>query len=721
MRLMGQAEAAPLLAKFFDTIRGSSATLALREDRCFGDWWLDIGSIIPFPESMEGESSTDQMQKALLLGAYEIGFVQATSAVDSAFGRLLASDPKLSERFSQGGLKPKEQELLTRGRDKVRRALDQVTSAMTRAGLVIPLIDANTLSELPYGSPVTLVVDTSAIVQGALDFAVTYLYPMVRIKVPSVVQMELLNSSDNFLRLRRKDDGQTFARLSRMLYEHAVSQGGQRAILRLELQTDTEIERPRVGADPLRGIVQIDGEDKALGVERIQRSFADRLVFETTRDQLSLLPPGHRVLIATADQGLARMALSEGVQPFFFAASSFARLGGRTIPGVSFNPFSQGMRHVSLSVLLWELAVTFGSVRISDKDGQVGVEVHAIGEDLLWQPFHSKQDLLWVRVVGDGAGVEPRPPQEPEERQAIKSPVRAKSSPLPDQQAASFRRARKVSPEGATARTGPKAGSFTVSPSTLLLLLHALHRSQSMSWDGGQRTTGVKTLKQFHEYRRFLLAAGLVKEENQSLTITDQFHQFWDALVAPDLDRLFTMLRRIPSFDAYWSHLQANRPTTRKQNLPISRHAYSSYSVLAELTGKALSIPGEGVYSCAGVESPNGFAQAAWTTYQDLRKGEPYVLTGAWLEELARRYSLHPWLSRILLNEARGEQIIERYVEGATPDTRFEQHTLSTLVVRDGQPEIRAVRLYHGDFLIPGSAGVSIRMEKGRAWASETD
>lgn len=133
-------------------------------------------------------------------------------------------------------------------RNKLKRGLDGVFSAACRVGLIHPVFDSDTLAAMPFRRPTTVVTDTSAIVQGGLDFVVRFLYPMARVKVPAIAHMELLNACDNYLSLRRGKLAKPAP--GRIVLEHALSQGGQRALLRLELQTDTEIERGRLGADP---------------------------------------------------------------------------------------------------------------------------------------------------------------------------------------------------------------------------------------------------------------------------------------------------------------------------------------------------------------------------------------------------------------------------------------------------------------------------------------
>ena len=87
-----------------------------------------------------------------------------------------------------------------------------------------------------------------------------------------------------------------------------------RVLVRVEMDDRVEIDRPRLGADPLRGVIQpdSDSEDRSLGLQAVQRSFADRLILETAVQHRDRVAPGHSVFLMTADQGQARMATAEG-------------------------------------------------------------------------------------------------------------------------------------------------------------------------------------------------------------------------------------------------------------------------------------------------------------------------------------------------------------------------------------------------------------------------
>ena len=222
-------------------------------------------------------------------------------------------------------------------RKKIFDATKTVVHIAMRCGLAHPVFGASMLGRMQSRRPLSIVVDTNAVLQGGLDFFARHVTPRARMKVPALVHMEILNFCERYFSQRHKE-----SYTSHMLMDHLNGQSGQRVLLRLETDQGVEFERPRLGADPLRGVVtpDSDAEDKNLGSQKIQRSFADRLILETAvqhRDQVGL---EHPVMLLTSDQGLARMAIAESIQPIFFDSNAVSQLFGERLSGIGFVPFS---------------------------------------------------------------------------------------------------------------------------------------------------------------------------------------------------------------------------------------------------------------------------------------------------------------------------------------------------------------------------------------------
>ncbi len=675
-RLVGPNDAdtlARIRAAFSGAVDGKSAFLEVRDDTSC-DAWIRLGAVtlhVPPPDDEAG--TEDPALDAIVNGYFEWRLPGYTELAEMLRSALADTE---SEKLQD---------------DDLERILDHFAYVIVRVGLAHPIFDPDVIAGLPPRAPITIVADTSSVAQGALDFVARHLHPIARLKVPAVTHMELLTHVNNYFTTRRKSSGSLAPRKrARALRSRALGLGGQRAVLRLELHTDAELERAGHPGDPLRGIVAKDPEFPEY--ETIHRSFADRLIFETACDQQRLLPPGHRIAILTADEGLARMALAEGVLCWFYRSPKLDSYAGTTLVGTHFSPLSGELLTVPLPRLLWELAMTYGHARLVPDSG---VEVDACefvttGPDLPWQPLYARDDLIWL--MGRPTATTPPP----------RADAPTPATPAPPRQQGGARAQSSSSP----------SPSYVVSPPRLLTLMSALAAKREMKLAQAMQAMEVTSESTFRQYKNFLAAGGLSRATRTTIEVTDEFDSVYEALVRRDISALATALRAIPSFSEFETTLAAARVITKASKLSVRPKARASYAQLAELAGLALSIPGVGIVCTDAMPSAQEFAAMAVAAYDAARRGDRYALTGAWLECLAKDHGIHPVVARRRLEEARTAGVLDRFVEGSTPERRFDDHVLQVLETKDRVPIVAQVFLYHGDFLIPGQAGVSIRVEE---------
>ena len=658
--------------------REISLQLQIREDICFSkDAWVPAGTVTLHPEvagtSAEMDDEHTTLRRALRCGFFDWTLPDRCPLETSILGALRA---RASGNRADRELK------------HVNEAAKAVVHAAMRCGIAYPLLDAMALSSMPFRSTATVVADTSAVLQGGLDFAALHLVPAARITIPAIVHMEILNYVDRYGSQRHQD---THKYSARMLLDHVLSQGGQRTLLRLE--REHQLERSRLGADPLRGIIQpdSDAEDKNLQLQRIQRSFADRLILETAIQRRDRADPNHPIMLMTADQGLARMALAEGIEPIYFDAKGATNLLGTTMSGVTFRPLPSADRAhvVPLTRILWELAVAFGRARLI-KDRNHIFEVVAIGEGLSWQPYHSADDLMWTSATP-----------------IVHSPPTA---PAPDVVPPN------VDGERPPRTTTPKAkyaGSYSFSPDSMLRVMTELSRSP-ISDENGMNVAGVNSINGYVEYYRFLLAGGFVSRTHNQLEAKESLVTLVIALSNSALDHALTLLRNVSSFDHFVKSLTVSAPITAKES-GVRRTAFPSYCSFAEVCCAGVRFAEDGIYATPTDPPPDEFTAHALQAYNAVREGDDFALTGAWLEHMVRNIGIHPERARQRLAEAFQAGYLRRFFEGSTPDTRYESRTFCTLDRQDsGGLAIRRVNLYHGEFLVPGSATGSIRLLEGK-------
>lgn len=172
-------EAEALLAYLFAT--GSEARIKVSENKAFGaESWLNLGSIILDP----GGDKSSHMVTAVRRGGFEWA-LPSIEDVDAQLFKLMS----LKEADRTNG--------------KLRRAMDAMGGIAVRLGLRYPRLDPFALEGMPYRRSTTVVADTSAVIQGGLDFVARHLHPAARVKVPAIVQMEIVNFAERFLSTRR--------------------------------------------------------------------------------------------------------------------------------------------------------------------------------------------------------------------------------------------------------------------------------------------------------------------------------------------------------------------------------------------------------------------------------------------------------------------------------------------------------------------------------------
>lgn len=662
-RLVSQDQAAYRIADAFK--RGPCCQVCVQEQRAFKDnEWLPLGTI-SLPSSQiddEGDAATAGV------AAFTWNVANADS-VKSDLAKLLDVS----------------QDQARQDHSKIASTLNQIATIGVRAGLIHPAFDPAAIEEMPRRGATTVVSDTSGVLQGALDFVVRYLYPATRVKVPAIAQMELVNFTDRFLKIRRRN--RDTLRTDELI-EHLKSQGGQRALLRLELQADAEIERTYLLGDPLRSAFQPD-KDSALSSLNISvpvAAYADRLILEAARHHQAQSPTGHAVRLLTSDQGLARMALAEGVMPLYFTAVTSPDFFGARLSSHIFHPFNGDVQSVSLTQVLWELATAFGAARLQWEDCSQ-VTITAMSDEVSWSLFQSLDDLLWF--------------SEADSSDEASSAVRATSATNQG-----TGKSEDVSP----AAVGIGVSFQRMNVNHLFRLVCALADNQVLDSAQAGELIGVRS-KTADEYRRFLVSAGLIETEGDRWVATPSVRDLSAALRNQDAAAFRDALMRAPSFAAFHDLIAQSVPGRIIDVSNLSRSA-ATYRTLGEMALTCAAV-GRDLFATPAKPAPGVFAQIALQRFMELDRGEGLVATGRWLEKLIQHDGIHPEVSRDTLEQASDAGLLRLITEGSTTQTAFDNHVVHVLRTdSNGIPVAAPVRLYRGDYLIPGKASVSLRIEK---------
>ena len=704
-------EAEREIAKVFN--HGLSAddgtlVIACRDEGAFlENAWFPLGRIrlAPIAQPNQTDGSIDELaiSKLLRLGAYE----WSTPNIDEASAKLSkALDAKNGDR-----------------KFAVDAVLADISSIAVRAGLSRPTFDPAALEDMPYRCPTTVVADTSGVLQGGLDFVAKFLHPTARVKIPAIVNMEITNAAANFFALRRREKKDKASKRRRELVEHLKSQGGQRALLRLELQADTEVERTFLLGDPLREAFATDndGDVAGLNIGRPIRAYADRLILEAARHHQAQTGPTHEVRLLTGDQGLARMALAEGIAPLYFSATKANKLFGSFLTGRPLHPFTGRAQSISLAAILWELATGFGAVKIENEESSCSFTVCALGEDMSWSPYHSLDDLLWCSTVlpTDGPVVsrqngETANPPASKQGEQPKTAERTKDT---DRDSVKVVEADTVDVVRGTVEQKAKRSKVAFlrfDVSRLFRLICALDDSQGLSVDGVVKVLDATGKKGADEYRRFLMSAELIYIEDGLWKAEPQIARLSGALRNERSEEVHECLLAAPSYEAF-VHKVAQLEVGEILEKSYFGRGINAYRILGEIGRICTEVRGEGIYATRIDPDATVFASLARQRFAELEGGDGLVAAGAWLEALIRSDGIHPEISRRRLDQASEFGLVHRSTEGSTTQIRNDDHVLHVLKVSSGMPRVEKVHLYRGDFLIPGKASVSLRIRDAQS------
>ncbi|MBK0020824.1 hypothetical protein IAE29_03775 [Ochrobactrum sp. S46] len=657
--------------------------ILVREDKAFAaEGWLDLAEVKLFCGAPEG------ILNACRKGAYEISLVDASSVRQQLITCLAVKEPVKSD-------------------SKLRRIVDAIAAIFVRVGLVNPRFDPHALEGMPFRRSTTIVADTSGVLQGGLSFVARYLHPTARIKVPAVVQMEIVNLTERFLSCRRAAK----VRQPDILVDHLLSQGGQRVLLRLELDADTEIERTFLLGDPIRTAFQRDNESdlSELNLSVPVRTYVDRLILEAARQHQAQSSYGHKVKLLTSDQGLARMALVEGVEPLFFNAVAGEDVLGKCLTGANLDPFSGTLNQISLSSILWELATAFGGMKISDESGEHYIQISAFGEDFPWSPYQSHDDLLWCEVHNlTGLADSDRP----EDVAVSEVDVSGTDNQKKIRRNKSLPTVEKATVERVAQSKSLESGGSVLRPNVekLFRLITLLDDRRQLAEESVLEVLQIKS-GGLDEYRRFLTSGDLISINEKNWTANDELTAVAIALRQSAPKDLLHSLRSVPTVQRLSKEFETLQ-IGKVWDSSMFKRGLTTYTVLGECTLLCATVYNKGVFATPTMPSVDSFAEIALNRFTELAQGERLVATGAWLETLIEKDGIHPENARALLQQASVRNLLRRTTEGSTIETSFDKHVVHVLRQKDNLPVIEAIHLYRGDYIIPDKSSVSLRIEE---------
>lgn len=113
-----------------------------------------------------------------------------------------------------------------------------------------------------------------------------------------------------------------------------------------------------------------------------------------------------------------------------------------------------------------------------------------------------------------------------------------------------------------------------------------------------------------------------------------------------------------------------------------------------------------------GLVAADGTLPSGSRMYNESRQESDWVSTILWLEHLILEHGVRAVTARRQFQECGEQGLVSRVTASLMSQTACQCHALRVLEAADGNPLVRAISLYHEDFLIPTKASSHIMPER---------
>jgi hypothetical protein len=259
----------------------------------------------------------------------------------------------------------------------------------------------------------------------------------------------------------------------------------------------------------------------------------------------------------------------------------------------------------------------------------------------------------------------------------------------------------------------PLRSASRFSVSSLISFVNMFQEKNRLTDEQGMSILGMKNVHHYAKYRNFLLSGHFIAPKKQGYAKTERMTKLSKALKKTDSLLVKELLCEVPPVAKFVATLKKGHALTAKDATGVvNPAAYVTYCKLAEISGAGLQIStDEGIYGTPVEPEVKKFTDIAISSYKRLARREKYILTGLWLETLAKKHGIHPLIARERFNQAKKAGLLGYNLDGPKPDFPLEKHSIHCLTVDNGMPKVRKIKLYHGGFLIPNKSSVTIKLE----------
>ncbi|MBM3095688.1 hypothetical protein GFB56_33810 [Ensifer sp. T173] len=245
-----------------------------------------------------------------------------------------------------------------------KRSLHVLTDAITlsamRSGIIGPVLSADTaaqLNDLKSSRGIVLIPDTNSLYNGTLHWLLNVLRESTLWILPFVMSITQMQSREAALKamLRTKKDGNIGQSLRSRAFVNAGLGLLERNNHRYQvLELDPSLLRYMKMPDK-NGF---DSDDSEV--------LEDRLLIEGIHAILRSTRTRAKQMVVTSDVTLSRILSAEGIANLCLPIPTLTG----PVSNIRYDPWARTFVGTTIGGLLWDLAHTFGSVRLDDSDGE---------------------------------------------------------------------------------------------------------------------------------------------------------------------------------------------------------------------------------------------------------------------------------------------------------------------------------------------------------------
>lgn len=309
------------------------------------------------------EFSSDVRYRELAAGNWKISYSDETHLKPNQWRSLLdisVNSPSLPSDESERSFSIKlalDEEFTGKGRERFASAVrDAISLSATRVGLLSPLVSGKTASqllELRQAKGVVFIPDTNSLYNGTLLWLLNVLKESTVWILPFVMSLTQMQAREASLKAMLKNGKDT--NLGQAFRSRAMVNAGLGFLERNQhryqvMELDPSLLRYMRTAGK-GGFDQDDGE-----------VLEDRLLIEGVHSVLRSTRTRAKQLVVTSDVLLSRVLSAEGIQN---VCLPIPQIGDGELPSFRYDAWASSYAGTSVRGLLWDLAHTFGTVRIS--------------------------------------------------------------------------------------------------------------------------------------------------------------------------------------------------------------------------------------------------------------------------------------------------------------------------------------------------------------------